>query len=629
MYDNDSAPSEATRAAFECLRRSLKLTNASSMFVFLFLVVVLLPLDGVHYNTWPPLAEMRGPRHHPRTPFPRDHSLALDNLKADTRGAPHTARLSCVPPATAPSLSAPATHTRRLPTVFPGSRRLHPARARSALRVYLGPLSRPHTAFHVTTPVPLPPRSQPRTRQPESRHARRTPHSSTELCPSCHRTLAFRASHAHPPPPHRIPAQPPPPSRPRTFGPPRLFGASIEASHCFVIASPSRTAGAFHAGGVREGEGWRGRARDEHPRLLTTPHPTRLAVPDPGTTDADDAVEQAVGAAADMPAVLSPSPLCTPPPSPFAPPAPTFSTCTAVQRRPHPHLHRARPRCPCAHRPCSATPSLSALCTPPPSPFALFAPAPSSAAPSPSPSAPCTPPPSLCAPPVHAPAIPVRAARAHVLDVHGSAAPSPSPSAPCTPPLSLCAPPVQRNPVLIRTVHTPAVPVRTVCARTILVRTVRGIPFAPSLLRCPRSPAVPVCAVRAVPIRTVHTPLSRCKSAARAPCRPPPPPPRSPATTSAHASAAVGKSAARAPCTPPPPPRSPPTPSPHASATAGKSAAQAPWRPPPPPLGSLSANVVCSHQCRGRRIRSASAVHTTATAVALLRTSRLLTPAPQ
>ncbi|KII89595.1 hypothetical protein PLICRDRAFT_174456 [Plicaturopsis crispa FD-325 SS-3] len=149
---------------------------------------------------------------------------------------------------------------------------------------------------------------------PRRRNIAHTPHARHALPPP--------TEWPPPPPPRflrqpRTPAASPPFScaaaaarvvhiSPRAVGLPHSFRASIEASHRLVpLSSEDR---AKRGGRVRwsargGGYGKQGgtRASDEHPRLLTTPHPTRLAASDPGTTDADDAVEQAVGVAADTP----------------------------------------------------------------------------------------------------------------------------------------------------------------------------------------------------------------------------------------------------------------------------------------------------------------------------------------
>ncbi|KII83500.1 hypothetical protein PLICRDRAFT_180404 [Plicaturopsis crispa FD-325 SS-3] len=114
----------------------------------------------------------------------------------------------------------------------------------------------------------------------------RTPHTHgtpypLQLNGHHHHHLVFRVSHAHPPPPHHFPVPPPPPAlstslRARwTF---RIHSGLLLRLHTASYLSVPRTVPSAEGecDGVRGGE-------------------------DPGTTDADDAVEQAVGAAADTP----------------------------------------------------------------------------------------------------------------------------------------------------------------------------------------------------------------------------------------------------------------------------------------------------------------------------------------
>lgn len=137
--------SESWRATFGRLRRSLNsnFTNASAMFVFLFLLVVRLPTVAVHHDAGPPLASLRGvsvvysltevssPVHSlplfkelttygshvttllvPPPETPRPHARRTTHTACPTL-SPCAAASVLRPPHTAPSLPAPRIHTPR------------------------------------------------------------------------------------------------------------------------------------------------------------------------------------------------------------------------------------------------------------------------------------------------------------------------------------------------------------------------------------------------------------------------------------------------------------------------------------------------------------------------------------
>ncbi|KII87303.1 hypothetical protein PLICRDRAFT_177069 [Plicaturopsis crispa FD-325 SS-3] len=267
------------------------------------------------------------------------------------------------------------------------------------------------TSLRTTTPATPRMAATSHTPYPRDVATLRTPHTHgtpypIQLNGHHHHILVLRVSHAHPPPPHHFSA-PPPPALSRSIRARWAFrihsGRLLRlhtASYLSVLRTvPSAEASAMECEGgrvweAREGKGKRRTPPRAHYSAFDAP-----AVPDPGTTGANDAAEQAAGAAAAIPSTVLLQPLQLPS-APWwsARPALACSPLRAVHQRGTPlALSMQVPNT--AH--ICAVPSaqsLSALfllaqppSTPPPSAWCVLAP---SASPSPAPRMPALYPPT-------------------------------------------------------------------------------------------------------------------------------------------------------------------------------------------------------------------------------------------